>query len=452
MCNRIFILIAAMALSAGCRKFLNKPPDISQTGPEAIADFQSMLDNNKLFVNSTPGLGVMAADDCQLDTAIWRREEAVPKRVYIWDAATYQQPSISASWANPYAAINVCNVVLDGMDKLTVTDNPSRIAYNAAYGSALFLRAFYYFSLEETYGQPYRNGAAASGVPLRLGTDASEKIGRSPADSVYSQIIKDLSRSLQYLPAGVQPFHNRPGRPAAMALLARVYLCLHEYTHALTWSDSCWKSYHTLLDYNKIKLTSQRPFPDNTNPEILFQCSANDFLAQYYGSIGVDSNLYNSYEAEDLRRILLFQPMSTGVGHFFKGNYTGGFYPFAGLAVDEVLLSRAECYARTGSVAAALNDLDTLRIHRLKVEQFRPLAGTTADSALQLVLQERRKETPFRELRWIDLRRLNPEGNVTITRVLGSLSYTLLPDDLRYTFLIPESEIKYSGIPQNPKP
>ena len=217
-------------------------------------------------------------------------------------------------------------------------------------------------------------------------------------------------------------------------------------------SDSCWKTCHTLLDYNTVKATSARPFPDATNPEILFQCSANDFLAQYYGSIGVDSNLYNSYEDGDLRRTIDYQPMLSGIGHFFKGNYTGGFYPFAGLAVDEVLLTRAECYARTGLAAAALNDLDTLRIRRLKIEQFRPLPITTADSALQLVLQERRKETPFRELRWIDLRRLGPENRLTIKRTLGSASYALLPGDLRYTFLIPESEIKYGGIPQNPTP
>ena len=248
--------------------------------------------------------------------------------------------------------------------------------------------------------------------------------------------------------------HNRPGRPAAMALLARVYLSLGDYPKALLWADSCLNAYNSLLDYNTVKAAVRRPFPDNANPEILFQCSANDYLAPYYGSIRVDSSLYSSYDSNDLRRSIFFQPTLSGDGVFFKGNYTGGFYPFSGLATDEVYLTRAECYARTGSAAAALKDLDTLMIYRKKAGTFRPYTVTTADSALRIVLRERRKETLFRELRWVDLRRLNPDPRfaVTITRSLGALSYTLLPGDLRYTFLIPESEIKYSGIAQNPTP
>jgi len=439
----------------GCKKFLNKVPDINKAGPETVADFRSMLDDNSLFVNSTPGLGILATDDLNVDYTTWSRENMVSQGAYVWDPVIYQQGFISASWANPYAAINVCNQVLDGMDKLKIVDNPTRMEFNAVYGTALFYRAFFYYHLEETYGQPYKPGVATSlsGVPLRLTTDALQKAGRSTVEGVYSQILKDLTKCLSYLPAGVQPHHNRPGLPAALALLARVYLARQDYSNALYWSDSCLRTYDTLLDYNTVKKNS-RPFPDDTNPEIIFQCSANDYLAYYSGSILADSALYDSYDTNDLRKTLFFQKTPSGKGVIFKGNYTGGLYFFSGIAVDEVLLIRAESNAQIGAVAEALDDLDRLRFHRWKTGTFYPLSAPTADSVLRLVLQEKRKETLFRELRWFDLRRLNQDSRFahTLKRTLGSIEYTLPPNDLRYTFLIPASEIELSGIDQNPTP
>ena len=69
-------------------------------------------------------------------------------------------------------------------------------------------------------------------------------------------------------------------------------------------------------------------------------------------------------------------------------------------------------------------------------------------------LAERRKELIQRGLRWTDLRRLNldPRFAVTIERVVQGATYQLLPNDLRYTFLIPNDEIFANGlIEQNPR-
>ena len=440
----------------GCKKFLAKTPDISLVKPSTIADYRSLLDNNALTVNATPGLGPLSADDYTIDTATWNKEDLVSKGTYIWQPHLYQQGNISASWGNPYKAINICNVVLDGMDQLTPIDNPSRAEYNAVYGSALFCRAFLYYHLEETYGQPFQPARAVqlAGVPLRLSADVYQKIVRSSVDKVYKQVTSDLRRSLTLLPAGIPSRHNRPGIPAALALLARVYLSQQDYSSALYWADSCLRVYHNLLDYNMVKAAGLRPFPDSSNTEILFQCSVNDYLSAWLGLIKVDSTLYNSYAPDDLRRNLFFQTAPSGKGVFFKGNYTGGFFLFSGLALDEVYLIRAECYARNGAAAAALDDLNALLLSRYKRGVFNPYTGLTADSALRLVLLEKRKETLFRETRWFDLRRLNqdPRFAITLKRTLGDILYTLPPNDLLYTFQIPESEIKSSGIAQNPTP
>lgn len=454
-----FILLPVLAFTwlPACKKFLAKTPNITLVGPSSIADYRALLDNNLVTVNSTPGLGPLAVNDYIVDSAIWSGEDLVSKGVYIWDPNTYQEGPISASWGNPYLAINTCNIVLNGMDQLKNIDHTNQAAYNATYGSALFYRAFFFYNLEETYGQPYQPGIAAAnpdGVLLRLGSDPLQKLGRSSVAQVYDQIIKDLKAAIPLLPSGVQTLHNRPGLPAALALLARVYLSEQDYTSALYWSDSCLRTYHTLVDYNTVKETSH-PFLDSENSEILFQCSANDYLAPYTGLLQVDTTLYGSYTPNDLRRTLFFQPMQSGKGVFFKGNYTGGLYLFSGLAVDEVYLIRSESNAQLGFLSAAINDLNSLLSFRWKTGTFSPYSSALpADSVLRLVWNEKRKETLFREGRWFDLRRLNqdPRYALTLKRTLGSRPYTLPPNDHRYTFLIPASEVELSGINQNPIP
>ena len=76
----------------------------------------------------------------------------------------------------------------------------------------------------------------------------------------------------------------------------------------------------------------------------------------------------------------------------------------------------------------------------------------TADAALTLILDERRKELAFRSgLRWSDLKRLNQDSRYakTLSRKIGGQSYTLAPGDKRYAFLIPVSVVQMDGVAQN---
>ena len=121
-----------------------------------------------------------------------------------------------------------------------------------------------------------------------------------------------------------------------------------------------------------------------------------------------------------------------------------------GIATDEVYLTRAECYARAGKVSEAMNDLNTLMIKRWKAGTFIPFTATSTSEALSIILEERRKETLFRGLRWLDLRRLNSEGaNITLTRNVDNQTYKLEPNSPRYALPLPPDVISLTGIPQN---
>jgi hypothetical protein len=195
-----------------------------------------------------------------------------------------------------------------------------------------------------------------------------------------------------------------------------------------------------------------RPFPQAGNAEVLFQSYAMYYPIQYLRTTLVDSLLYRSYDPNDLRRGMFFQ--KSGTGYSFKGGYTGLIYLFNGMAVDDILLVRAESRARNGDAGGALNDLDSLLAHRWRKGSFQPytLTGTKAEQVLPLVLTERRKETIFREGRWADLRRLNQDITTadTLRRTINSQPFVLYPGNLHYTWLIPQKEINLGNVEQNP--
>jgi hypothetical protein len=116
-------------------------------------------------------------------------------------------------------------------------------------------------------------------------------------------------------------------------------------------------------------------------------------------------------------------------------------------------LVKAECLARGGNTAAAMDTLNVLLVKRYDKDSFVPQTATDAEDALRKILIERKKELVGRGLRWLDLRRLNrdPRFAVTLQRLRNGTLVTLPPGDPRYTFPIPEQETENSGLEQNPR-
>ena len=68
----------------------------------------------------------------------------------------------------------------------------------------------------------------------------------------------------------------------------------------------------------------------------------------------------------------------------------------------ELYLIRAECAARANDPVSAMNDVNTLLRKRWRTGSFSGYPVASAQAALDTVLLERRKELPFRGLRWTD--------------------------------------------------
>jgi hypothetical protein len=431
-----------------CKKFLDAKTDKKLVVPSTIQDAQAILDNYSTLNTYYYPLGAQSDDDYFLSDTYYNSTDENSRNYYVW----YKDAVINNAWNYMYQVIVNANVALETLAKIqpqqsTVND------WKQAKGAALFFRAYAHYQVAQYYASPYDKNIASEklGIPLRLTSDINEPTVRSSLEETWQQIISDYKEAASLLPVTSSPV-SRPSRSAAYAALARTYLDMDDFVSAGKYADSSLQLYNTLLDYNSLNPAASAPF-SRFNTEVLFNTVMLGPGALLINNARIDSLLYTSYDLNDLRRSLFFQ--SNGPGTYgFKGNYDGtsnNAANFNGLAVDEVYLVRAECNARMGNVASAMDDLNTLLIKRWKSGTFVPYTALDAEDALNKILQERRKELLFRGIRWFDLRRLNkdPRFAKTLIRKVNGQLFELPPNDKRYTFFIPESVIALTGIQQN---
>ncbi|GAB2683504.1 hypothetical protein GCM10027037_00450 [Mucilaginibacter koreensis] len=447
-------LLAGMTcwISACQKEFLDKKPNQALTVPTTLTDFQSLLDNNA-DINVAPYLSVTGTDDVYTTDAGLSGAGVVIANSYLWQPDIYQGQTQN-DWNKPYQQVFTANVILDGLAKYQ--PNPaSQSQFNMIKGSALFIRSLAFYHLAQQFAMPYDPGTASAilGIPVRLSSDVNQPSTRGTLQQVYDQITHDLLLAADLLPTQ-SDYKTRPTRQAAFALLARTYQTMQLYDQAGQYASACLNIRKDLIDYNTLTASLAKPLPralPNGNDEVLYYTAlsnVNFFIIPTLTS--VDSALYRSYAANDLRKSIFFTVKSSAITQF-KGNYSGTTAMFAGLALDEVYLIRAESYARAGNISAAMNDLNFLLQNRWKKGTFVPLTASSTEEALTQVLTERRKELVFRNTRWTDLKRLNQDNRFakTLMRNANGKTYTLLPGSPRYAFPIPDDELRNSGIAQN---
>jgi tetratricopeptide (TPR) repeat protein len=308
-----------------------------------------------------------------------------------------------------------------------------------------------FYQLSVVFCKPYDSSTAATdlGLPLRTSGDVLQVYPRANLLDTYDLVFRDLKASIHDLPQ-ISNYKTRPSKAASYALLSRIYLSIGDYDNALKYADSTLAIYDDLLDYNTLNSTDPLPFAI-FNTDVLFHASLSPNGLLRVSGCAVDTILYKEYEENDLRKSLFFR-QGTGGLTLFKGTYTASSLEhFGGIAIDEVYLNRAECYARKADVTSAMKDLNTLLRTRWRIGTYVEKTAEDADDALRKVLSERRKELIFRGLRWADIRRLNKDARFakTLVRKINGNTYQLPPGDPRYTYPIPDDEINVSGIQQN---
>jgi tetratricopeptide (TPR) repeat protein len=397
-----------------------------------IAAYRALLDDRGTINQyRNTGIGEASADNYYLTTEDWAGLFPEGQRnLHTW-GGDLSQSRIRIEWNNLCSIVYRANHVLGGLSVLGRT-TATGSAIDAVKGAAHFWRADALFTIARNHAPAYDSNTAASqvGLPLQLESNGRAAQGSASLYGTYRQIVGDLRSAASLLPPNpADPLH--PGQAAALALLARVYLAMGAYAETERCVDSALAFSNTLVDYNALNPAAALPFAAFNGETIYYALGCSHLLATGRGRI--DPTLYSSYHPNDLRKTLFFKSNGDG-SHAFKGHYSGiesGL--FVGIATDELYLAKAECSARAGDAAGAMNALNHLLVKRWKRGTFVPLTAATAADALAMVLAERRKELLFRDLRWMDIKRLNREGaGIGLTRILDGRTYSLPPGDPRF--------------------
>ncbi|SMD01338.1 RagB/SusD family nutrient uptake outer membrane protein [Pedobacter nyackensis] len=451
------IYLAILVSFTACKKdFLDAKPSSDILAPATLEELNTLLENVNV-TNKTGALAQVSCDDYRIvsDQNFLSLPTATERNAYLWQKEIYEGES-SNDWNIPFSQIFYANSVLQviqekNLGKLTES--------NITKGWAYFVRAYALFDLARNFAPSYRLETATTdlGIPLRQSAGVDQIIPRSSLQETFDQILSDLTLAGNLLQTNIpEENRNRPSKVAALAMKARVYLYMGNYTDAERYCDSTLLFHNKLIDYNAISRTSDTPFGYNSD-EVIYQSTQIVAYGLSSGvgnpmlSIEVNPDLYRLYASGDLRRTIYFKTNSLGRINMKRGYIGAGIYNFTGLATDEIYLIKAECLARRGASEQSMEVLNGLLIRRFNNKDlYVSLKATSPSEALTLILQERRKELIWRALRWSDLKRLNKEGaNITLTRTINNITYTLLPNDPRYVFPIPDQEINYSGIQQN---
>lgn len=436
-----------LSFSISCKEFLEEKSNFGLQSPNTIESLQGILDNSIDMNMNVPAFGDIHSDDYFFTEKEFNAVDDQSRAFYTWMGTTYNYPD---DWAFLYVPVYQANVVLDALPKVDGGESVK----DRIKGEALFYRAYQYLQGVWIYGKALDEETASIdlGIVLRETSDQTIPSKRSSVRACYNKVIADLETAVALLPQ-VAESPMRPSKLAGYAALSRTYLSVANYDSAFFYADKVLKVKHDLLDYNDFSSADLlKPYPvQRLNKETIFYAQLTTSYPNLHPNFGlIDSTLYASYSDNDLRKSAFFK--ARGEYFSFRGNYTEALNLFGGMAIDEIILIRAETNIRLGYINKGLTDLNTLLLNRVKKGEFVPFSGLNQSEALKLVKIERRKELLMRGLRWIDIKRYNKyDGdNLKLIRYLNGKKFQLEPNSNIYALPLPTDIVMLTGIEQNP--
>lgn len=442
--KNLWILLLVF-IAGSCSNFTDIPPK-GQMIPTKAEDFESILNNPDLGTVSETYILSYLSDDAYIPDMILPVFGTLPyiSNAYHWEALIYSDQERDELWAGAYNRIFSYNIIIDNVLQSEGDDMDIK---RSIWSEAMVGRALEYFYLVNAYGPAYDKSTADTdpAVPLILKADINQKeIKRATVAGIYKQITEDLENAVPTLPD--QPKSNcwRASKSAAYGLLARIGLYSGDYNMGEKYATKVLDIHNTLLNLNDYEVINpdisigRNNLPDaKNNPEIFYNRS---FPYPYgpAGLIWMSDDLKSKFKDGDRRLELFYSYFFEMMGMELPWmNYCAYVKGSVAPGVPEMILTRAECYARkegSDNLKKALTDLHTLREKRFDAEKYNKLESDDPRAVLKWILDERRCELAFMGLRLFDQKRLNrePEFRKDVIRIINGEEKTLTPDSPRY--------------------
>ncbi|HMI64127.1 MAG TPA: RagB/SusD family nutrient uptake outer membrane protein [Puia sp.] len=352
-------------------------------------------------------------------------------------------------WTDPYTSMYPINSIMTNVAASTALSASFK---TQIIGEMKLVRAFFYFNTVNLFGD----------IPLVISTDynTTSRLPRTSADSIYAQILSDLSDAQKALPAAYPSSGRvRPNLYTVLSVRAKVQLYRKQWQAAYDAADSVINSglYSLEPDLNNV-------FLDGSN-EAIWQIPANgsynatheasQFISPYPNTTPqylMTPILQKAFEAGDLRWQNWVKDYVVNINgtnqdlyapYKYKNYYSSAptIEDYMVIRLADLYLIRAEAAAQLGKTTVALADLNQIRARAGLVAS----TATTAGDILTAIMHERQVEL-FTEWgnRWFDLKRTG-----TIDTVLSAEKPGWKPNEALYP--VPRLQRQYNAnLTQNP--
>ncbi len=501
---RTYICVACGSLLlAACGKFLDVKPK-GKMIPSEVADFDHLLDNTGIVQyifldNNTGSMIGYLTDNLELSEGIGKVAYKANNHPNIdrFYAYTFRQPYVNPNTSDyfwdwgTYRAAAYFNNVIDGIRSIPSIKSEDVQYARSVSAQALAGRAWGYFHHTLVYGPVYKPGSTNNKrtIPYVTSSDiTAPMVDLSTQEEVFKRVAADLHAALSDAPA-VTNWPSRPTKIAVQAMLANYHLFTQRYDSAAYYANLAWTAAiasggpgKVLYNYNDFAWTnpanvvnSTIKAPDNfleaANSREILLFRATDRGAGRSASSYPSAEFIALFDQDNDLRYKYFFLSAPGYKTTYNGTaYDDGariqYYRGAktqmttGFTYPELLLIRAEAYARTNRMAEAVADVNLLRQYRYKTGTP-PLTVGSQDEVIAAVLQERRRELPAAGIkRFLDLKRFvlepgKPWHKSKIVHSLGSERFEAAIDSDFFILNISNTILQYNphwNVPLDTRP
>ncbi|UII28192.1 RagB/SusD family nutrient uptake outer membrane protein [Fulvivirga maritima] len=423
----LYILLSLVSLSS-CEDYLDIEPE-GKVIPKTVEDNRGVITSAYHTYPDHLSRVAFRADELDLDENY--SDVTSYKDIYLWNDTGTDAFTLKYPYSDVYKSIFYCNYIINEGVK-TMEDSEEK---DQLIGEAYALRAYNHFSLVNMYAPTYNPESASSdrGIPLALEIDLEHVYTPASVQSVYDQIIEDISSAKNYLVDDTQDtgLNYRFSNSALYALEARAHLYMQNWDNVIDAVDNALAIKSDLVNLNEEDALLPNRFDAQESLLALDAPLASGVNEGGY----VSQDLIGAFDqVNDLRFNRYF--INTGSG--YQSAKAGSDNFKCSFRVGELYLSKAEALLMEGRLNESKEVLLTLLGNRYESTYFSTFeteveALSTAQYT-DLLFSERRKELALEGQRWFDLRRTTQKQ---IVHTFDGEDYFLKENDPRYTIIFP---------------
>lgn len=453
--NNLLVVLSALVLFASCDDYLDILPKGKKI-PTTLNDFEAFIrdeySNQRVDVANALNL---LNDRFQTTSSL--NYSKLTKAIYMWDETAdriYLNDSDESTYYTTYKSISSCNLIIEyapNSTESTVDQRGQVVAY------AKVLRAMNYFVLVNFYADTYQQSTASSkgGVPLITDASINASYRQVSVKEIYDFILKDMNDAIPLL-TSQSPTPLHPNLGAAYAFMARVYLQMSNYGEALKYANLALAENDRLFDWvayyeqNRDLIENPNSFTNLPSPTNHYYVENYNFRhgATSYSSTEHPISLERraKFESGDARAAIRWKARTMG-SEIYCVSTTIGYFNYGGMTTVEVYLIKAECLAREGKIADAMDVLNTVRATRILTETYADLSATTEEQAIEYIRRTKDNEMILSIVPFIDARRFNLDSKYarTMSKEVGGSTLSLSPASHLWTMAFPNGAVKNSG-------